>query len=249
MPWQSELALAEEAARKAGARLLDGFGKEQSVLAETPGDIKLQADRDAEATIMEHLAVTGFPVLAEESGIHGEIKEGEPAWIIDPLDGTMNYSRGVPQCAVSIGLSLGDQPVAGVIFDFTRDEMFSGIVGEGAHLNGQPIRVSKATRPDQVLFVTGFSARVDFEKPDALEVVQYARRFRKIRMPGTAAIMLAYVAAGRYDAYAEFGTMFWDIAGGVALVAAAGGYTEHSPYEQNFWQRNIRCSCCREIWP
>jgi myo-inositol-1(or 4)-monophosphatase len=247
MDLQAILALAEKGARSAGARLRDEFGAPQKVLSEIGRDIKLQADQDAEALILEILSSSGYPVLAEESGEHGKCGSG-PLWVVDPLDGTANYNRSVPSCCVSIALVEPPEFLVGVVYDFVRDELFSGIVGDGAWCNGSPISVSHLEKAAQAVISTGFPSRFDFNDPVFSTMMTQMQRFKKVRMIGAAALSLAYVACGRFDAHYEEGTMYWDIAAGAALVKAAGGVVEMVDSGQQPWTKSIRCASHAHIW-
>jgi myo-inositol-1(or 4)-monophosphatase len=248
MTWQPELDLAARASNAAAAFLREAFHRDKRVRAEEGRDIKLQADLDAESRILDVLRETGFAVLAEESGESGPLDGDAPVWVVDPLDGTMNFKHGIPLCCVSIALSVAGRPVLGVIEDFTRGECFRGIVGRAAWLNNEPMRVSDATDPARAILVTGFPTKFDVHG-DALGLfMQNARRFKKVRMLGSAALMMAYVAAGRVDAYAEDDIMYWDIAAGAALVEAAGGWADVQPAQAGKWARRVRCAASPSIW-
>ena len=247
MGWENELALATTAARAAGAHLKDLFGKEQEVLHIDEHDIKLAADIQAEEIILKVLDESGLPVLAEESGEHGEVRAAGPYWVVDPLDGTGNFSRGIPGCCVSIGLYSDESPVLGVILDFVLDEFFSGVLGEGASLNGEPMRTSAVTRPKAGILATGFPKNFRYTDVAADAMFAQMKRFMKVRMIGSSALALAYVACGRFDAYAEDRSMFWDFAGGVALVEAAGGYTQVEDDPSAKWTSNVRCTSTEEL--
>lgn len=248
MTYSTELALAESAALAAGAQLRAHMQSAQTVLCQEGRDIKLQADRDAEAIILDMLSSSGHAVLAEESGEHGCLEGEVLNWIVDPLDGTFNYSREIPVCAVSIGLCRGRTPLVGVIYDFNRDEMFSGIVGEGAWLNGKPMRVSPITETAQAVLCTGVPTRTDFSEGALLEYLHRIKSFKKVRLIGSAAVMLAYVACGRADAYLENEIMWWDVAGGLAIVQAAGGWTEVFDSPHIPWGCRVRCAGNASVW-
>jgi len=246
--WQSELQRAETAARAAGTLLRDAITREKAILAEPGRDIKLQADRDAEEVILTSLGASVNPVLAEESGELGEIDPAKPFWIIDPLDGTMNFSRALPFCAVSIALGTVDTPMLGVVYDFNRDDLYSGVVGEGAWRNGAPMRVSSITETSRAVLTAGFPVNFVYEDAPLIEFARMARSFRKLRMFGSAALSLAYVAAGLADAYAEDDIMFWDVAAGMALVEAAGGHVRCEETGRLKWSRVVRCAANASIW-
>jgi myo-inositol-1(or 4)-monophosphatase len=249
MQYAEELKLAESAARLAGKLLMELWPKEITILSREGHDIKLQADQDAEKVILERLSQSGYPVLAEESGEHNLEDPDKLFWIVDPLDGSMNFSRGLPLCCVSIALGRHDKIALGVIYDFSRDECFSGIPGEGAWLNGQPMHIAQEKNPAQAILCTGFPGKRLMSDNNLHGFMNEARRFKKVRLLGTAALMLAYVACGRVDAYAEDDIMLWDVAAGIALVQAAGGFIYQAPSECDTWARSVRCSSHAELWP
>jgi myo-inositol-1(or 4)-monophosphatase len=215
--YKKALKVAKSAARAAGRLLASQSGLE--VRSSTAHDTKLEADLTSEVAILDMLS-KHYPVLSEEAG--GTIAATGPTWIVDPLDGTVNYSRGIPISCVSIAL-WDKGPVLGVVYDFNRNEMFSGIVGEGAFLNDTEISVSKTVdRADAIMF-TGFPAASSFDTEKLAGFVRLVQRYKKVRLLGSAALSLAYVASGRGDAYMEQRIRIWDVAAGVALVNAAGG--------------------------
>lgn len=248
MQWQAELDWAVGAARDAGAKLRKWFHEDKTVLSAEGRDIKLQADRDAEEAILAVLSASAHPVLAEESGEHGMVDGGAPFWVVDPLDGTFNFSRGIPLCCVSIALCVGTEPVLGVIHDFNTGNLFSAVVGEGAWLDGEPMRVSAVEESGKGVLVTGLPTFRNFDDASMQGFLDEIRRFKKVRMLGSAALMLANVACGRADAYAEDDIMLWDVAAGAALVKAAGGYVDVRPSSSMKWARLVRCASHRSIW-
>lgn len=247
MAWESELSLAVAAAREAAELLRARVSGTQEVLPSQGRDVKLQADRDAERVILARLAPSGHGVLAEESGEHGATGGDAPFWIVDPLDGTANFSRGIPFFGVSIALHAAGEPVLGVIFDVMQDVCYSGRPGFGAHANGAPIAVSGQTDPAQGVLVTGFPIRFEFDAPESASLFGTMRRFKKVRMIGTAALALAWVARGYADAYIEHDIMYWDVAAGVALVRAAGGVATLAPSPKGKWVRQVRCTASEAL--
>jgi myo-inositol-1(or 4)-monophosphatase len=240
MTWDAELDRAVAAAKVAGQVLKDSMVGERTVLNSVGRDIKLQADQDAERVILKALSGSDYPVLAKESGEHGDIDGDGPMWAVDPLDGTMNFKRGLPICCVSIGLMQGNEPILGVIYDFNHDDLYTGINWQGAFLNGNEMSVSDVdTRADAVLS-TGFPLNRDFSTEALGEFIDQIQTYKKVRFLGSAAMSLAYVASGCVDAYVEDDIMLWDVAAGVALVQAAGGYVELLPSEAKPWARNVR---------
>jgi myo-inositol-1(or 4)-monophosphatase len=217
------LVQAQAAARAAGAELRRRPAGWLAVHASEGHDVKLAADRRSEALLAQLLAATNLPIFSEEAGWIGGRGAGDEFWLIDPLDGTANYSGGVPLACVSVGLMSDRGPVAGVVYDFTRDEMFIGASGEGASLNGTPIRVSTQAAKASAILSTGLTVRGDYSERAMCDFARDLPSWKKIRMIGSAALSLAYVACGRFDAYREQAIMAWDVAAGWALVEAAGG--------------------------
>ncbi len=249
-PRLSPLDLAEAAARDAAdllrARHDAGSG---DVVSSIGRDIKLRSDRAAEAVILERLkAHSAFPILTEESGAHGATDDAADLWIVDPLDGSMNFNRGIPLVCISIALWRNGEPHIGVVYDFVRDEMFSAEVGRGAWLNGEPIRVSSVADSTQGVLVTGFPSKALMNDEAMARFTHRVRAFKKVRMLGAAALMLAWVACGRVDAYTEEDIMFWDIAAGLALVKAAGGWVSCLPGSAQ-WQYRAKASACATLFP
>ena len=220
----TDLDIAVQAALAGAEVVRNGFGA--SVDPEMKGavDPVTVTDRQSEEAVLTviHALRPNDAVLGEESG--GDSAGLGRRWIIDPLDGTVNFVAGVPHVAVSIGLWDGVESVAAVIVDVMRDDVFTAARGEGAMLNGKPIRVSDRSDLASSLLVTGFpydrQERADaYTAPvtDALRVARGVRRF------GTAALDFAWVAAGRLDGYWEFGLKPWDVAAGILIVEEAGG--------------------------
>lgn len=223
--YEKELELAKLAAREAGSYLIKR--EEIHVDANVGKDIKLSSDKYSEELIIDILKVSGIPILSEECGrvdVHAGPAGSDTVWIIDPLDGTANYWKGLQELScVSIALWKGDAPVLGVVYRFFCNELYYGIVGQGAFLNGVPIRTSDVTKTEQAVVATGFPVHRDYGTESLSAFVRQVQRFKKVRMLGAAAVMGTFVAAGKVDAYMEDEIMLWDVAGASALVLAAGG--------------------------
>ncbi len=226
------VAKTVEIAREAGARLREFF--REGVETEYKGDADLVtvADRTAEKLIRMRLseAFPGHGIYGEE-GTRDRL-EGEYRWYVDPLDGTTNFAHGFPQFCVSLGLEHrppGTAPdrdgtlEAGVVYDPMRDELFTARRGQGAELNGKPIRVSRASQLAEALLATGFPSRKRHLSPNIHFYHEFTLRSHGVRRAGSAALDLAYVAAGRVDAFWEFNLNPWDTAAGILLVTEAGG--------------------------
>lgn len=225
------LQTAEQAARAAGERLRAGLGDYRRIHAEPGRDVKLEADQASERLIRDLLGATGLPVIGEEQGGDAGLVSGDQAyWVVDPLDGTYNYLRDMPQTCVSIGLMRGSEPLLGVIHDFNRPETFSGIPSRHQLLvNGEPFVPRYADSLAKAALVTGFPAAADLGDAALQRFFSQVRAYRKVRMLGSAALAMAYVAVGRVDTYYEQGVRLWDISAGLALVLAAGGVLRWNP--------------------
>ncbi|MBX9746759.1 MAG: hypothetical protein K2X34_07650 [Hyphomonadaceae bacterium] len=216
------LAIAESAAAEAASALREHRAAWAVVQSEQGREVKIDADARAEDLILAALSKAApFPVISEEAGWVAADGDSRYVWVVDPLDGSVNYLRGYPHCAVSIAVLDRGAPVLGVVDCFLLNERFSGVVGAGARMNGTPIHVSTIAEPASGILQTGVPARAGTETMALMEA--RLRTWRKVRMIGSAASALAYVAAGRAEAYRESGSMIWDVAAGCALVRAAGG--------------------------
>lgn len=217
------LALAKAAATEAG-RFLAARGSKSVVVENHRRDVKLDVDRAAEELIVKILKESALPILTEEAGWVGANTSAPGLhWIVDPLDGTMNFLRGIPLSCVSIALWKENEPVLGVVYNFIDQEMFIGVIGEGAWLSDKSLKVSDTKHAKDSVLFTGFPVGGDFSSKAVQDFVGQVIRYKKIRSIGSAALSLAYVAAGRGDLYYERDVKIWDVAAGLALVQAAGG--------------------------
>lgn len=243
MMWESELELARQAAKIIGDKLGAERFSPHEILDNAGRDLKLRADREAERDILKVLASeTDFPILTEETGPYGSVQYDGPVWVVDPLDGTLNYSRGLPLFCVSIGLWRGEQPLLGVVYDIAHGDLYSGVVNIGAWCNDLPIHISEITEPSQAIIATGFPVNRDFESLSLRRFLTYLQVYKKVRLLGSAALSLVYLASGRVDVYFEEDIMLWDIAAGVAIVAAAGGHVTITPSLRKQWARTVICA-------
>ena len=175
-----------------------------------PKDFVTNSDLKAEKIIIEELkkARPHYSILSEENG-YSENKDLKNTWIIDPIDGTVNFLHGIPHFAISIALKTNNEIVSGLIYDPIKDEMFFAEKDNGAYFNNHRIRVSKRNDLNECLFVTGGKIKNEPDIP--------------LRKSGCAALDLAYIASGRYDGYFQDGLNLWDIAAGIILIKEAGG--------------------------
>ncbi|MCB1098311.1 MAG: inositol monophosphatase [Verrucomicrobiae bacterium] len=219
------ITTAIHAARSAGALLKENFGKDLKVNEMQDHDIKLELDVRSQALIAGILldAHPGHAFFGEE-GIEGD-QDSPYQWIVDPIDGTVNYFYSIPHFCVSIGLRHQGKIIAGVIYDPLLDELFQVEKGKGAQLNGHPIHVSQRQLKDAVITI-GFSKDKASIDAGLERYKQIAYSVRKTRVFGSAALALAYIACGRLDAYIEEQISIWDIAAGWLLIEEAGGIVE-----------------------
>jgi myo-inositol-1(or 4)-monophosphatase len=208
----ANLNIMIKASEKASKALIRDFGEIEKlqVSAKSPADFVSTADIRAEKIIIEELkkARPNYSIISEESGTE-ENKDKDNIWIIDPIDGTVNFLHGIPHFAISIALKSKNEIISGLTFDPIKNEMFYAEKDNGAFFNNQRIRVSKKREVNECLFVTGGKLNNDIDLP-----------FRK---SGCAALDMAYVAAGRYDGYFQHNLNIWDIAAGIIMVKEAGG--------------------------
>ena len=235
------LAAADSAAREVGKLLRKNLQLSKHINEENQHDIKLELDVRCQKLIEKRLraAFPEFAILGEEGTI-GEVHSSD-RWVVDPIDGTVNFTYGIPHACVSIALqhrtaeTASNHPDApyettlGLVYDPFTDEMFTAIRGGTAKLNGKPISVSNRTRLDESIVAIGFA-----KSPASLKVMlprfnALVSKVRKMRMPGAAALAMVYVAAGRFDAYIEGGVRLWDIAAGGLILECAGGDFHHEP--------------------
>ena len=210
--------LAVNAAVKAGSFLNKNKLEEKEIHEEEGRDIKLIIDQDTEKLIRASLQVTDIQILGEEYG--GDIADGK-YWVIDPIDGTANYFRGLDECCVSIALMENDEALIGIIYNFNNDQMYTAVKDQGAFLNNTKISVSDIASKDKASITTGFPASETIES--SVNFLEDLKGWKKVRMFGSAALSCAYVASGKCDYYAEKGVYLWDIAAGICLVKEAGG--------------------------
>ena len=220
-------------AREAGALLMSYFDRHIKIEYKGDADLVTAADRASEALIRQRIGSLWphHDVLGEEQGLNDQ--RSEYRWYVDPLDGTTNFAHGYPVFCVSMGLEYlaperraAGQPgtsIAAVIYDPTRDELFSGAVGHGAQLNGKAIRVSQTSKLKDSLLATGFPSHKRHKNPNIHFYHQITLHTHGVRRAGSAALDLCNVACGRYDGFWEFNLNPWDTVAGVLIVQEAGG--------------------------
>src|SRR5438270_4148297 len=223
------LDAAEKAARAAGEMLRQNFQRPLRVNSSEAHDIKLEIDVQAQELITR-LLLKQFPQhsLYGEEGIVGD-QSSEHQWVVDPLDGTVNYFYGIPHFCVSIALRHEGEIIVGVIYDRIRDEAWTGQKGEEPTLNGRKIHVSERVDLAEAVVSVGLSKTGITIEAGVPLLQTMVHRARKCRLLGSAALDMAYVACGRMDAYIEQGISLWDVAAGWILVETAGGSVEMTP--------------------
>ena len=227
---RSMLKLAEETALRAGCSIKGKI--EIKLECKLLHDIKIEEDFISENIIINALKThSNISIYSEEQGFIDRNNDDEYFWIVDPLDGTLNYYQEIPFYCISIGLWKGKMPILGVIYDFYHNETFSGIVGEGAWLNNVLISSSDTKRIKDAVLCTGFPVRTDFSTYGINKFIKKIQAYRKVRLLGSAALSLAYVACGRVDVYKEDNIMLWDIGAGCAIVKASGGKLQFDKFD------------------
>ena len=226
--------LAKDAANQAGSFLNKNKNVTKQIITDEGRDIKLELDRKTEELINKILKKSDIPIMGEElsSNISSDF-----FWVVDPIDGTANYFRGLDQCCVSIGLIKNNEALLGVIYNFNTNEMFTALKGKGAFLNDKKIKVSNISEKNKASLSTGFPASESIES--SLEFLEGLQGWKKIRMFGSAALSCAYIASGRCDAYIEKGVYLWDFAAGVCLVKEAGGRVEYTKLDSDRYAVNF----------
>ena len=227
------LDLAKRSALEAGLFLKNNFNNSHIKTFDDGRDIKLAIDCESEDLILNIIkSESNLPILSEESGKTDHL--GKNFWIVDPLDGTSNYFRKIPLCAVSIALMENNKPVLGVINDFMNEELYYAAKSHGSFCNEKKISVSNITNIEDGTIMTGIPAKTDYTDEEFLTIINLFQSWKKVRMIGSAAIANLFVANGKADCYEENGTFIWDVAAGAILVEEAGGFASLSEIKNDF---------------
>jgi len=233
MQIEKELLIAKDASQKSAHLLKNKKNLINDVISNEGRDIKLKADLESEKIIKDYLKThSKFPILAEESGQDNKL--GSSYWVVDPLDGTSNYSRDFPICCISIALIYKNEIALGVINDFNRGSVYEGSIVTSAMKNSEIINVSNITEKNKATLATGLPAKGDFGRDAMLRLSDEFVAWKKVRMIGSAAMSCAYVASGQFDQYQENGIFLWDIAAGLAIIKSAGGNYSLKTYDDSF---------------
>ncbi len=239
-----QINIIVRACTKASKSLIRDFGEIENlqVSSKGPGDFVTSADKRTEKIIIDELqkAHPEYGIISEERGIinKSNIKN---RWIIDPIDGTLNFLNGIPQFAISIGYEENNEIKCGVIFNPIMNEMYYAEKGNGAFLNNSRMRVSNKKRLENALLVTGGPKQASKLKDKIFsEYVKVSRKVSSVRKFGSASLDIAYVACGRFDAYWQREINYWDIAAGIIILKEAGGFVEFFENETDgSFKRNI----------
>lgn len=225
----TDLALATHAALEAGKLLREHFGSDATVDEATHHDIKLALDKESQTLITQILleARPGDALYGEE-GLAGNM-DSDRQWIVDPIDGTVNYYYAIPHFCVSIALRVAGEIVVGVIHDPMVGETWTVEKGGPAMLNGKPIQASKREKLEESILFVGCGKDEEALRTGIERFRKASLKARKMRMMGSAALGMAYIASGRLDAYVESRISLWDIAAGKLLVETAGGKVDLTP--------------------
>ena len=236
--FNNELIVAKNASIVASEILLHQKESFNEVLSDAGRDIKLKADIASESVIKDYLRSNSvFPILAEESGADQDL--GKSFWIVDPLDGTSNYSRDFPICCISIALMHENEIVLGVINDFNRNNIYESTINSKSKLNGKDISVSSIADVSKATLTTGFPAKGRFDEDFIKEFSEDSLKWKKVRMIGSAAMSCAYVASGQFDQYQEKGIFLWDVAAGLSLIKSAGGSFSYNSHSDNKFKLDV----------
>ena len=233
-----QINLITRACMKASRSLIRDFGEIENlqVSEKGPGDFVTSADKRTEKILIDELqkAHPDYGIITEETGIINK-SNTKNRWIIDPIDGTMNFLNGIPQFAISIGYEEDNEIKCGVIFNPILNEMFCAERGNGAYLNNSRIRVSKKKKIKDAMLVTGGPKGASKIKDKIFsEYINVSKNVSNVRKFGSAALDIAYVACGRFDGSWQRGLNYWDIAAGIIILKEAGGFVEFFEKDEKF---------------
>lgn len=234
--------LAKLAAKRGGQELCGLKAEQKNIISDTNHDLKSEADLRANRVVNEILKASELPILSEEDLGSHSISKQTRYWVIDPLDGTINYLRGGPLCCVSIALWEGLTPIFGCIYDFSNDLLYFGGPDIPSVCNGSTSSVSDKESPADSIIATGFPNKRSYNDDSLLTFVKKVQQFKKVRLLGSAALSLAWLSRGWVDAYTEEGIYFWDIAAGLAIAVGAGATYSMSQIDEQTQKLTI-CVC------
>lgn len=220
MQYKKEFDSVSSLIKETGKELLQK--NQLDVISNEGKDVKAVADIETEKKLIKGIeSFSKSRILSEESykSFKSDVSE-DPYWIVDPIDGTLNYLRSIPMSCISVALWHGDKPIFGVVYDFNRDEMIRGYVGEGAWFNNDKLYKPPEIAREQSVLGTGITTYMNLEDGSLEELISNIIKYKKIRMLGSAAVMITYVGLNRFNAYMEKDIKLWDIAAGLAILKA-----------------------------
>jgi fructose-1,6-bisphosphatase/inositol monophosphatase family enzyme len=235
-----EFELAKSVAAKTAKMLQKIYISDVKIISSKGKDIKTEADYAAHKLIIDSLSHTDIPIVSEE-GDYQEFNIHDSQWIIDPIDGTYNLSRGFSEAAVSISLWDGGLPVFGVIHHLFSNDIFTSFKNHGAFKNNEAILLNSVKNIKDAILATGFPTGRDFSNSSIDKFILNVQKYKKIRMLGSAALMLSYVASGYFDVYHEEDIYIWDVAAGLAIILEAKGKYIIKPGSNKF-QYDVKAS-------
>jgi myo-inositol-1(or 4)-monophosphatase len=218
---------------------------------EVPREVKAEADIIIEKILLDKLSISDLSILSEESGLIKSESNSNLRFIIDPIDGTVNFIRGICNCSISVALFDGNTPVFGVLASYPSGIIAWGGKGIGAFIGEMPINVSSIKDTKKGVLCTGFPSRFEFNSKTILEQMNLMQSFNKVRMLGSASQSLLQVAQGSVEAYVESNIMIWDVAAGLAIVEGAGGEFRTNKQDFNYPIEVIASNNLidKSIWP
>ena len=239
-----QINLITKACMKASRSLIRDFGEIENlqVSSKAPGDFVTSADKRTEKIIIEELlkAHPNYGIISEEAGYINKSNKNN-RWIIDPIDGTMNFLNGIPQFAISVAYEEENEVKCGIIFNPVTNEMFSAEKGSGAYLNNSRMRVSNKRKLSEALIVTGGPKQASkIKKKIFSEYISISSQVSNVRKFGSAALDMAFVACGRFDGYWQRELNYWDIAAGIILIKESGGFV-------NFFEEDMKVPLKKNI--
>lgn len=219
MEYLLEFEFAKKSLFDAAKRIVTS--KSVKMISSDGKDIKLSLDKELDDYLSNELSNNfKHSILSEENGLSKPLEAHKPYWILDPIDGSMNLSRGIPISAISLAFWQEDQPIFGLIYDYNQNEFLSGYVDHGAWMNDVPLLPAKTRNTAQSIIATGIPKDMNLSESSKKEFLDEIIKFKKVRMFGSAAISMLHVAMGRVDAYMEKDIKLWDVAAGLSILMA-----------------------------
>lgn len=245
---RTDIGKIESIIRRAGSKLLEISNQRIEIISSIDRDIKAKADHEIEIFLKEELS-THFPfkILGEEFSDSDSFEE-VTGFVVDPIDGTMNFSRALPLYCISVAFVRSGKPELGFVYNPKLDEFIIGIASDGVYFNNQKMTHDLNIKSEQAIVYTGIPTKMDISNAEDFQnYLSKIKKFKKVRMIGSAAQSLAWLGINRADAYFEDSIMLWDVAAGLAIVEAAGGHYEMEEVVGKKWAYNIRAGLNKNI--